>query len=94
MNNKRLITLLGLNGIGKSTVAKEAVHFMCVRKYFTGGVIFINLKQVTSFRIFIAKLKRIMMKNLDLTYSNTLTYIENPGPEAFMEFILDIFNGK
>ena len=44
MKGKRLITLLGLNGIGKSTVAREAVHFMCARKYFTGGVIFINLK--------------------------------------------------
>ena len=34
------------------------------------------------------------MKNLDLTYSNTMEYMENPGPDAFMEFILDIFNGK
>ena len=44
MNGSRLITLLGLNGIGKSTVARNAVHFMLERKYFTGGVIFINLK--------------------------------------------------
>ena len=94
MSGKRLITLLGLNGIGKSSVAKEAIHFMCVRKYFTGGVVFINLKQVTSFRIFIGKVKRILMKSLDLAYCNTMAYMENPGPESFMEFILDIFNGK
>ena len=94
MKGSRLITLLGLNGIGKSTVARDAVHFMLERKYFTGGVIFINLKQVQSFRLFINKVKRILLKNLDLSYCNALAKIENPSSEAFTEFLIDMFNGK
>ena len=50
MSGKRLIMLLGLHGVGKSAVARNAVHYMLERKYFTGGVIFVNLKGVKSFR--------------------------------------------
>ena len=52
MKGHRLIMLLGLHGVGKSAVARNAVHFMIERKYFTGGVIFINLKGVYTFRHF------------------------------------------
>ena len=44
MGGSRLIMLLGLHGVGKSAVARNAVHYMIERKYFTGGVIFVNLK--------------------------------------------------
>ena len=42
----RMIALLGLRGIGKSAVARNAMHFMLERRYFTGGVILINLNNV------------------------------------------------
>ena len=57
----RLIALLGLAGIGKSTVAKEAVHYMSDRKYFTGGVLFFNMKNF-SYDSFFIQLKRIIPK--------------------------------
>ena len=40
------------------------------------------------------KVKRILLKNLDLSYENAIQKIENPDPEAFIEFLLDIFNGR
>ena len=66
----RLITLLGLAGIGKSTVAKEAIHYMSVRKYFTGGVVFINLKNVSSYSLFTTKFRRILAKDINSTREN------------------------
>ena len=46
----RIIMLLGLHGVGKSAAARNSVHYMLERKYFTGGVIFVNLKGICSFR--------------------------------------------
>ena len=54
---------MGLPGIGKSTVAKEAVHYMSVRKYFTGGVIFINLKNISSLKAFLQKFRKVLPKD-------------------------------
>ena len=46
MSGERLIALLGLPGIGKSSIARNALHFMVERKFFTGGVILVQLKNV------------------------------------------------
>ena len=50
MDGERLIILLGLHGMHKSAVARNAIHFMLDRKYFTGGVISVSLKNVKYFR--------------------------------------------
>ena len=50
MSDQRLVMILGLHGVGKSAVAKNAVHYMLERKYFTGGVIFVDLKGIRSAR--------------------------------------------
>ena len=39
MSGNRLVIMLGLHGTGKSTIVRQALHYMCDRKYFTGGVI-------------------------------------------------------
>ena len=50
MDGERLVILLGLHGMHKSAVARNAIHFMLERKYFTGGAIFVSLKDVKYFR--------------------------------------------
>ena len=49
LNGTRLIDLVGVNGIGKSSILKFALHYMSDRKFFTGGIIYINLKHHKSF---------------------------------------------
>ena len=46
--NDRLITLQGLYGDGKVTIAKSCLRFVADRKIFPGGVICLNLQGVTS----------------------------------------------
>ena len=46
MNGERLVILLGLHGFGKSSIARNALHYMTERKFFTGGVLLVQLKNV------------------------------------------------
>lgn len=46
MSGERLVILLGLHGLGKSSIARNALHYMCERKFFTGGVLLVQLKNV------------------------------------------------
>ena len=46
MGGERLVILLGLHGFGKSSVARNALHYMSERKFFTGGMLLIQLKNV------------------------------------------------
>ena len=57
LDNNRLINLVGVHGIGKSSVLKCGVHYMFERKYFNGGMIYINLKHHKSFHTLEKQLK-------------------------------------
>ena len=37
----KIFPILGLCGIGKSTLAKNMLHYIADRKYFTGGIIYV-----------------------------------------------------
>ena len=41
MSGNRLVILLGLDGVGKSSLARNALHYMSERKFFTGGVVLV-----------------------------------------------------
>lgn len=38
---EKIIMLLGLHGIGKSSVARNTLHYIYERKYVTGGILWI-----------------------------------------------------
>ena len=61
MNNEKLVIVLGLHGIGKSAVARNAVHYMLERKYFTGGVISVDLKGIKSFKQVTRKMCKLLL---------------------------------
>ena len=65
MSGQRTIMLLGLHGVGKTALAKNAIHYMLERKFFTGGVIFVNLKGASKFSHLTVRLKKIFDKHLD-----------------------------
>ena len=53
---ERLINIVGLPGIGKSSLAKNAVHFVSDRSIFKAGIIFLTLKGFTTCELFLKKL--------------------------------------
>lgn len=40
LNKKKrnIVSLVGLDGVGKSALARSILHFAAERKYFTGGI--------------------------------------------------------
>ena len=52
-----IVQLVGNIGVGKSAVMSHAVHFMLPRKYFTGGIIVLDLKNIKRFTEFRRKLE-------------------------------------
>lgn len=52
----RLVTIIGLPGIGKTSLSKNAVHYIVERKIFKQGVIFMQLKGCINFEVFMKKL--------------------------------------
>ena len=90
MSDKRLVMILGLHGIGKSALAKNAAHYMLERKYFTGGVIFVDLKGIKLFKMMTRKICKILINNLDRNYS-LRTEIDDMDQEAFVDFLVEFF---
>ena len=48
MEGNRLVILLGLDGVGKSCLTRNAMHYMTERKVFTGGVVLIQIGNLNS----------------------------------------------
>ena len=59
VENEKILPLIGLGGIGKSTLAKNTLHYAADRKFFSGGTMLIQLKE---YRTNFSMLKYIMRK--------------------------------
>ena len=91
VKGSRLIQVLGKQGIGKSSVARHAVHYMMQRKYFTGGVIMINLQNDRSFNVLARKIKMVLIDKLKLRYSAKRDEIESADFEDFVKLLKAFF---
>lgn len=65
--NSRLVTLLGLRGVGKSSLAKGVLHYAAARKMFCGGTLFIKLKGIKSCFVVMKEIMREITRALDMT---------------------------
>ena len=85
--------LLGLHGIGKSALARNTCHYVAERKLFTGGIIFIQLKGMTSLFPMLKLIMREIIRKLDLTLEEKRA-LENDtfSENAMTEFFTDFFN--
>ena len=63
VNSNRLVTVIGLPGVGKTALVKNTIHFMFNRQIFKNGIILLSLKGVTNCEIFLKKL----ITNITLT---------------------------
>lgn len=65
--NNRLVNIIGLPGIGKTSLCKNAVHYMADRKLFKQGVMYFSLKGYMNCEIFMKKLVlNFVLNNFDL----------------------------
>lgn len=62
--NNRLVTIIGLPGIGKTALCKNAIHYIFSRKLFQNGIVFMQLKGYTNCEIFLKKLLTNLIINL------------------------------
>ena len=46
LDRERITILLGLPGMGKSSVTINALHYICERKFFTRGVVLVKLNNI------------------------------------------------
>ena len=92
---ERIVLLLGLHGIGKSALARNTCHYVAERKLFTGGIIFIQLKGMSSLFAMLKIIMREIIKKLDLTLEEKRA-LENDtfSENAMIEFFTDFFNRK
>jgi hypothetical protein len=60
----RLVNIMGLPGIGKTSLAKNAVQYMADRRLFKLGIIFFSMKSYKNCNVFMKKLvTNIMLSN-------------------------------
>ena len=64
-SKERIIPLLGLHGIGKSALARNTLHYVAERKMFSGGVLFIKLKNIRSSFAVVKNIMRNIMRYVD-----------------------------
>ena len=95
MNGHRLLILLGLHGVGKSCLARNALHYMSERKFFTGGVALVQLSKLKEVQSCLKKIQVFLFRALALTKEqmSELTK-ETCSLECLIVFIVNFFNNK
>ena len=61
----------------------HVIYFMMPRKYFTGGVIVLDLKKIRTFSEFRRKLELTIIKKLRLQHSSKRQVIEKSDTDEF-----------
>ena len=85
--------MFGLHGTGKSTIVRQALHYICDRKFFTGGVIQIQLSNVKSTYSLNKAIQRAIIKGFKLTKDQLNDIIEETNTEErLFDFIAEFFN--
>ena len=93
MSGERLIILLGLHGFGKSSIARNALHYVSQRKFFTGGILLIQLKNVEKVFSLLKQIQRFIFKVLDIPPSEVAGLTEQTCTEEQLgSFITKFFN--
>ena len=67
MDNARIYSLSGLQGIGKSSLAREASHFAAERKMFQRGQLFIQCKGIGIFHNLLKLILRAILRIVDMS---------------------------
>lgn len=55
-NTKRLLTIHGFAGVGKSALFKHTIHYLQDRNFFDGGCVYLNCRGLSDFDSLLSKL--------------------------------------
>ena len=69
-SSPRIYTLLGLPGIGKSSMAKNILHYIDDRSLLTGGSIYINASNITDCEVFLRIFNTHLITENPVLFSN------------------------
>lgn len=94
-NTKRLVSVVGVPGIGKSSLVRRAIHFFDNRKLFTGGIVLIQAKGVESTE----NLKKLIICSIiseisDEKIKQSIRETAITHPEALINNVIDYLKSK
>ena len=94
-NKERIVPLLGLHGIGKSSLARNTLHYVAERKMFSGGVLYIQMKNMRSFFAVVKIIMSNIMRLIDLNTEEKLMLEEQRlTHEQMIDYFIDLFNNN
>ena len=71
---EQIFMLLGLQGIGKSSIARNALNYIHERKFIHGGILWIQLKGVRDVYTVTKLIQRHIYNSLNLTRSDIVDF--------------------
>lgn len=84
----RLVNIIGLPGIGKTSLTKNVVHYIADRKIFKAGIIFLHSKGYMNCEIFLKKLFiNFVYDNFELD-KDELKDIESANAEGLLKMCI------
>ena len=89
-----LVMVKGPPGVGKSSLVNKTFQYCVERKYFTGGVIIIDLKGASELYNLLRSLKRIIIRSLNLAHGYDREALERADYDQFMEKIISFFEQR
>ena len=93
MSGERFIMILGLHGVGKSSVARNALHYINERKYMTGGVMWVQLKGTKDVYAILKQIQSFIYRALILSRDEIAELTRDTCREKDLEsFIIEFLN--
>lgn len=94
-DDKRLVSVVGVPGIGKSSLIRKALHFFNDRNYFTGGIVLIQAKGVeTTESLKKSIICEIISQITDETQKRSIIENAMSHPEALLTNVIDYIKSK
>lgn len=92
-DNYKIVSLLGLRGVGKSCLARNSLHFVAERKIFTGGILLIQLKDIKSTFAMLKLIMRAIFRFLKLDKEERRTLSDKIcSQDRLTEYLISFFN--
>ena len=91
----RLVNVVGLRGVGKSSFVRYSLHYVAERKMFTKGILTIQLKDTKNCIGMLKIIMREIMKLINIDRETQKTYmVEKCTQFLMMEYFCSFFNGE